>query len=445
MQVENISTFYFEYSTATDILIALPDQIDIPDFSLCLRYSDVIDTDAIQAVNSINLNLTEDADTDADIQAIQRSVTINQIFEYTPNIDTLWARCLSRKIQDYEIIQTNGTECNEVFRVRKFYTQEYMCYNFHQIKSEHAQYRFKNIAFSLSYPRVFYGIVLKSNGTLSYADFSKAVIHDSRGLPVDSVALTPGFYREWDKETQRGLFSKFQAIYYLLKKFLLPPPYVSNCRDYDGDNLSNGKNCADLCVNMSTVKLFNKVPFSTLQVYPIKLKHVNTEDIANETFSEIVEEIVKNCSRACAQPDCKDSYTFSQILKEEGSEGNDTELEYMIEAPSRPSFIVTHRPLMPFADYLVYVLSCFGTWFGLSAMSLNPFSKKKNEIPKRGTLNQNRGTLNQNRGKESCVNTYNELRKEIRNDRYLLSRLIANSNSKSRNCNQEFLFRNICR
>ena len=42
--------------------------------------------------------------------------------------------------------------------------------------------------------------------------------------------------------------------------------------------------------------------------------------------------------------------------------------------PEEPWINVVYKPIMTSTEYVTYVLSCFGTWFGLSALTLNPFS-----------------------------------------------------------------------
>lgn len=410
-QVQTISVVYFQYATATDILISLPDKIEIPDFSFCVRYTDVLDVKAFDP-SAPDPNEKPTSMNDEEIRALQMKVTIADIFKFTPNISELWIRCLSRKVHDYNVLNTNSSECNQVFSIRKFYVQEYICYSFHQLKSENATYEFRNIAFSLAFPGVFYGLIFENNGSLARAEYCRAVVHAVNVLPTDSLSLSPGFYRKWEEKKKGAKYNNFQVGYYQLFKKLLPFPFQTNCRDYDLEGLSNQNDCVNNCMNISSVKMFNKIPFSIFQAFPIPLQHINTGDLANDTFTDLLKEAESKCFESCDQMDCDDSYTLSQIMKEEKANGGDG-LSFMINAPRQPSFTVTHRPLMPITDYLVYVLSCFGTWFGLSVLSLNPFSwkgEKRTETYEK---------------KFCCFNTKAELRREMRNDFIQLSRLVA--------------------
>ena len=417
-QVQTISVVYFQYATATDILISLPGLIQIPDFTFCVRYFDVFDLSGFNA--SENGDIHDTSTNDEHIRELQSQVTIADIFNHTPDVNELWVRCLSRKTHEYDIIHTNGSECKEVFRVRKYYVQEYMCYNFHQIKSENATYSFRNIAFSLAFPGVFYAIFLENNSSLRSAEYCRAVVHSHKGLPTDSLSFSHGFYRKYDKKTQVAKYNNVQVSYYQLFKKLLPFPFQTDCRDYESEDFDSQIDCINDCMNKSTVAAFNKIPFSIFQLDPIELKHINTRDLGNEIFADQFQKIETKCLDQCNQADCDDSYTLSQVSKEEKVNGGGG-LSFMVNAPRGPSFLVTHRPLMPLTDYLVYVLSCFGTWFGLSVLSLNPFSWNSNE----GRKQKTDGCETKKRGDLCCLETRAELRREMRNDFIHMSRLVA--------------------
>lgn len=412
-QVQTISLVYFAFATATDILISLPENITVPDFSFCARYSDVFDLQSFQPGSLNDPSRKPTSVNDEDIRALQNKVTIEQIFKHTPDIRELWIRCLSRKVRNYNVYNTNATACNRIFKIRKFYVQEYICYNFHQTVSENQDYLFRNIAFSLAFPGVFFGIILENNGTLGKAEYCRAVVHSAVGLPLDSLSLSPGFYRKYDEEEHKAKYNNFQVSYYQLFKKLLPPPFKTNCRSYHIEGLSNQNNCINRCMNVSAVKAFGKIPFSIFQADPIPLKHINTGDLENETFAKQLKGIEDECFGQCDQNDCDDSYTLSQILKEEKANGGEG-LSFMVNAPRQPSYTVIHRPLMPITDYLVYVLSCFGTWFGLSVLSLNPFPWSVQVKGPSGHA-----------GKFCCLDTKAELRHEMRRHFTHLSRFVA--------------------
>ena len=61
---------------------------------------------------------------------------------------------------------------------------------------------------------------------------------------------------------------------------------------------------------------------------------------------------------------------------------NDKGLEFFTFIPSEPSIIVKSKEILTMTEYISFVLSTFGTWFGISVLALNPFKiniKRKND------------------------------------------------------------------
>src|SRR5438270_6934839 len=50
----------------------------------------------------------------------------------------------------------------------------------------------------------------------------------------------------------------------------------------------------------------------------------------------------------------------------------DNETSFIINIPRDPFITINYKPQILLMEFLVYVLSCFGTWFGISVFKLNP-------------------------------------------------------------------------
>ena len=149
----DICTNYFAFDTITHINIEIPEVIQVPDFSLCIRYYDIFNID--QYINDTGFKYSDDAENSEDFviraKELEIAVSIKDIFEYTPYVKDLWLKCLSRRVDDYNIIENNGSRCLGIFSVKKYYIQEFICYKYHQIVSENLFYYYNNIAYSLTY------------------------------------------------------------------------------------------------------------------------------------------------------------------------------------------------------------------------------------------------------------------------------------------------------
>ena len=128
-QVENISRLYFKYDTTTELSIDIPTELEAPDLSVCLRYVDVLDIARFSRDRNISVGSADgDGKYSVDhIQLVQETVTIADIFAYTPDVDDIFLSCLTRTPQSYEYIPANGKKCYELFTIINFYLQGNKC------------------------------------------------------------------------------------------------------------------------------------------------------------------------------------------------------------------------------------------------------------------------------------------------------------------------------
>ena len=109
----------------TELSIDIPTELKSPDLSICLRYVDIIDIGRFSRDRNISIG---ESDVNGkyspfNIQLVQESVTIADIFNYTPSVDDIFLSCLARLPQSYEYKPANGNGCYELFTVVNFYLQ----------------------------------------------------------------------------------------------------------------------------------------------------------------------------------------------------------------------------------------------------------------------------------------------------------------------------------
>lgn len=134
-------------------------------------------------------------------------------------------------------------------------------------------------------------------------------------------------------------------------------------------------------------------------------------------------------------------------------------MSFIVAVPREPSYKINFQIKLTVTEFIIYVLSCFGTWFGLSVVSLNPFAldwfknKEKEEKPISARKETNeKGQLARQRsppqyiprnveaqkahrgGKDHqkdcafcsyCFNTRNALREEIQNEIMSMASLMS--------------------
>ena len=275
--------------------------------------------------------------------------------------------CLHRHPFSYEVIEANTTVCRNLFIITKYFVQEFICYKFRP--SPHisqGKFNYQQIAFSLRYPGLFYGLFLNSD-SIEGANFLKIIVHRNRSYPHDSMAFSPTFYRIAHEEPK---YNNAKVVYTFLTTFLLPPPYQTDCRDYL--NAGGGrKPCINNCIQKHVQNLTGKYFFGRVSDEPLSKQILSEHDLYNETFENTLDKLEDECiDKTCRQQACYDRYYLTTVQKEDSSETNKFTLE--LNAPNVALTTVRHRPMMGYSELFVYIASSITTWFSVSFISLSP-------------------------------------------------------------------------
>ena len=142
------------------------------------------------------------------------------------------------------------------------------------------------------------------------------------------------------------------------------------CR-YRGRNNNSSGMCSDCCMIGKIRQQLNRIPFQAVVLQPLPLKHVNYDDISDPFRSRILSDATNECADQCDFENCEDQYTITQVMKEEKSPRD--RIRIQLEAPRSPQIMIEYEARLTLDEYLIFVSSTFGTWFGLSLLTLNPF------------------------------------------------------------------------
>ncbi|KAI1303599.1 hypothetical protein HDE_02173 [Halotydeus destructor] len=360
-QVTDISIIYFEYRILTELLIEIPSTIVVPDLSICARYTDLIDDAQLNRAHNTSLVKQMSAQY---IRTVQRMATVEDIFHFTPLADeNVFKSCLERTVDDYNFYNTTPEGCYRKFDVTKFVFQEYLCYNFH--RRQPTVYRYRDLAYAILHPGMVYAVELNTSH-FATADLVKGVVHSSDALPYKSMALTRGIDRGVDLTTGRAKFNYFKMAYSMVFTSLLPRPYASQCLN------RSSSACFRDCLQIATQSKYNKLPFTSILPKPVKARILNVFDLKNESVSADIIKMEGICIGACAEPACNDDYTLTSFVITEGGRNDVPWMTFEVSLPTWPTFTVNAKPRMMVNDFIVYAVSCVGTWYGLSVFDFNP-------------------------------------------------------------------------
>lgn len=263
-------------------------------------------------------------------------------------------------------------------------------------------FSYRSIAYALDRPGVMYSVTFDSSDLVK-VKFLKAVIVPSTMSPVQSIQLTTVSDRNYDPLTKKANYSFFQSTYSVLQICKLPDPYDTGCLDYKAKlGYESQSECRRDCNTNRTLSAFSKVPFSVASDDSLdpSIHHVTNDDLEdNQNMNQKLISIESECKDLCKKPDCNDQFSLTKTDKEESKNASSLAITFEVSVPRKPDFSIKHRERITWNEFLVYVLSCFGIWFGLSVLSVNPFNliEEKNERRKK---NRKESLLYENNAEE---------------------------------------------
>ena len=249
--------------------------------------------------------------------------------------------------------------------------QEYACYRLRLIKFDRQEYSYRAAAFALNHAGLLYSVSYNIS-TFEKTMFMKIILNEVDPHPFRSSAYTSPVARLYNKKTRLARYNYFSLTYYIVRNYFLPAPYKTDCIDYRVQGFIDAEDCIKKCLINSSLAAFDRYPYSVLEAEPLNLKIFNVGILKrNETVSKMLYRLERRCQLKCKKVGCFLRYTITQVTKDPD---NDI-MTFNVLIPQLPSYTIKFRPRMQFIEYFIYVLSCFGTWFGLSVLSLNPFKR----------------------------------------------------------------------
>lgn len=361
VQVINISHDYFRYGTTTKTTISYPEYVLPPNISFCSRIGEVVDIEKAHQLHNITFNGVDDQ---FHLEVFTK-LTLSQIFNLVPVANETLLSCRLREPGQY--FSHSEERCSRYFSVSRYFMQNSICYLY--AFTPEGLYDFE----SVSQADIDRGRIYSLH--LSYERFKRVkyltiIVHASP-LPTDS--------RYFSARTLRKIFSNenyssqtgYTCSYVEFTAELLPFPYDTSC------GLNNGllqTDCNQICLTEKAMRTFNRIPFNWLiteaNTSYLDNKLLANADFKNKTLQRLFTKIQHRCRDQCRISDCLE-YHFSTKLLD-----IDYQTDYMIHVrvllPLDPSVRVVFDAKFSTTDYIVFVMSCLGTWLGISMVHLDP-------------------------------------------------------------------------
>jgi hypothetical protein len=381
-QVSYVSSQYFRYSTTTTVRFDFHESLFNKSVSVCCRIADVIDYDKVRKEAGINLTMIRNIE---DSFKMANSITVKQLFDFTPdeNNVSIIRNCVYRPNR-WQVIEASSEECSSVFGISRFYTMENICYQFREktprgvtdVIVDHSplyRARYNQISLTSLFDRVdVLSIIVSDDPHLPYRsrDYSYPLPHFQSSVPGG-------------KPEYNFVFATSTYLYVNL----LPPPHDTRCLNREDESMFV---CIKNCLLEKYVSL-KAIPATELWSKRYEKKaFIASNETDNRTLSFLTQ-VHDTCRDECVFTPCnmKVSKTVATATKEKTG----STFGFTTMTANDPDTIVNASATMTFIDYLSFIGSCFGTWFGVSFLSLNPKTLFMRSKKRSKQVNQSQGAV----------------------------------------------------
>ncbi|KAI1286212.1 hypothetical protein HDE_11062 [Halotydeus destructor] len=341
------------YETDRLIKILLPDTIDPPGLTLCLRFNEIINWK--QYLIDFPMSQVDD-------DYLDSNLTIKEYFKYSPEPLDLLVDCSVRR--SFVMEHLTGSQCRSQLEITKRYVQRYLCYLFRWI--EPTVFRYQDASRAMTHINAMYYLNLDTVLLQRVTKF-KAILHYGR-LPDTAADLAPPITRVIDDVTNRTSNS-FAIDYYYVKTKRLALPYDSKCLNYTAINANyeDQYEAIDACTINKTLEASDKVPFTTMICFPYDKLHISETDLRNNSLMNVVRKVEDICETTLSRVDCEDTY-----LSCDTTVSIAPKFRITATVPQSPCFDVEYTEVLSLTEYIAFISSCLNIWYGLSVIGSDP-------------------------------------------------------------------------
>lgn len=341
----------------------MPAILPTPALVVCLRFIDIMKrTKASEYGLNISIPIR-----DEDLISEYSKWTVEQAFNLTPGINETLDQCQVRRAKDDKLeIFRKKEECYSRFFIRKYFMQNFICYDLELETLPH--FHPQKIGYSSIYPWMIFAVKLDSSLNdakhIMFVVYTKSP-HDPTNLPLYSRYFGEKVLKYPDLPPYDLKSNYYRINYEMTIVRQLEAPYDTNCVWKNGS-----AECTRDCL-ISRMRKISRVPDTQIITEPVDLKPQSQLDLDDPILSHEILAIYQDCTSSCLSLPC--SYSFcSPYARDDIYQLNDTQVWIDLMTPSGPVITIESIPVTDLVEFLVYMLSSLGIWFGLSFMSFQP-------------------------------------------------------------------------
>ena len=352
-QVQQVSELYFQFATTSKTVFQIREVDHYQAIMYCPRSVDLFNKTYEGLRNIQNRTLIHEK-----VENKLNDLTIKDILELTPPENHIIDKCVLRQgiILIPEVMDRRY--CETFFKITKSVIGERICYTF--MPKIRSNFSVGEVASSKYFTNSVYTIYVKPTTLATRLAFFVSWIPNQGEAddPLDSLPYQAKLinHRTFN-QSNFAVFGESTEIH------RLAPPYDTKCTPGH-----RREQCYEQCLNQKFA-LINRVSWSGFHREKLDMKMVTTHDLRNKSTLKFLNAVFLECQSLCkTRADC-----FSQFSRTSVQEFHSPYYRlFSSMLPSVPHISVYAVPLLTLIEYIVQLGSCFGIWFGLSIVSLNP-------------------------------------------------------------------------
>ena len=347
IQLRTTLLSYFHYESVSRTIYKSPEIQEAMSLSVCISYVDILNYSSTKELSKV-----EKIDRDPNFRNVHDLLTVSDIFRYTPRNDSILRFCGYRFRSTREFTKSdNKTLCHELFKVKKYFSQEFMCYT---IIPKQLEIPLMTYVTAIEYSRGMYGIGIE-NRLAAKITWIKLIVHGVESLP------------SWSKRyaTTRQNLKANKTLYHMgfTRQFIsyLGFPYDRFiCSDHSEDE------CMLDCVNGKTIEKYNRVSYDLDTTKAYDYKHMSITQVRDPETAKSLDGIISECTKMCNEIICDTDFTITSYETDDNSA-----MEIVLYTPNAPDTLVKNYPSVDMLDLVVYVMGAIGAWFGFAFIQID--------------------------------------------------------------------------
>ena len=240
-----------------------------------------------------------------------------------------------------------------------------MCYMFKPLLKEHL--RLTSITRSNYYQFIMNSAVLNKYFKESYIVNTIATLD---GLPTTSRDFSVVTFLKQSIHVKVKMYNDFDIFTSDLRVIRLPPPYDTRCLYRLSDEMHD---CKKKC-QLQAFADSDAVPTNEIITEPLDKKVLGSKNMKTAADDDKIADVNARCRKNCYFNPCSQFYTKTSVMPRLN---NHSGLGFSTRTSYEPDITTEFVASSTFVEFFSFLCGCFGIWFGVSFLSIDPFADVK--------------------------------------------------------------------